>query len=264
MLLHTTRFVRISENENIKDADVIILGVPFDSTEIFLPGQRLAPDEIRTALLTLDIGNLAERIYDAGNVNVAHGNVEETVQRVEDVLSDIRARNQNAGFMILGGEHTISYAAVKFFSEKYDRLQVLFMDAHADCYDEYNGIKLMHATVLRRISEIENVILTTVGIRAESENISDIEIMGLEELDTSAPTYVSIDMDVLDPSLMKSVSDPVPSGLKLDDVLNVVKGFGDVVAVDIVELNPLINDYSSIKLAAWLCRSILELMLNEG
>lgn len=263
MLFNTERYFRISEGTSIENAKMILLGVPFDSTELVMPGQRFAPDEIRKALLTMDIGHVVEHVYDAGNVNVVHGDIGKTMERVEDALAEISGKNQDARYLILGGEHTISYASARFFAKKYKTLQLVFFDAHGDAYDEYNGLKLMHATVLRRMSELKNVFISTVGIRAEAEGISSLKTFAIEELDKNTATYVSIDLDVLDPSIMGSVADPVPSGLKLEQVVETLKGFRNIVGVDVVELNPLLdNNMLGAKMAAWLCAKIMELVMR--
>ncbi len=263
MLLNTTRFVRMSENEDIGNAKIIVLGVPFDGTETSFPGQRFAPDEIRKSLLTLEIGKFSDHVYDAGNVNIVHGDVFKSMERIGSALEEVWSKNKNARYVILGGEHTITYACVRFFVEKYGKLQLIWMDAHGDCYEEYNGLKMMHATVLRRISEIKDVEIATAGIRAEYECLSHIKTYKLEELDRDMLTYVSIDMDVFDPSLVKSIADPVPNGIDFREAIEIIKKFRNVVGVDIVEMNPLIENHTGPRMAAWLSLKIMEMMLNE-
>ena len=258
MLLNTSRNFLVSENENIEEAKVIVLGVPFDSTEITLPGQRLAPLEIRKALLSLELNELLDEVYDAGDVVVVHGSVKKTMERLEDVLNDIWKRNNRAVLLVLGGEHTVTYGVVKFLATKFNELQLVFMDAHGDAYDEYMGLKLCHATVLKRIDELGNVKIATVGIREELEELSNLKnLVSIDDLNREKPTYVSIDVDVLDPSLMPGVSDPVPIGLKVENVINYIKRFDFLVGVDVVELNPILENNISPRTAAWIMREIM-------
>ncbi len=264
MLLNTTRNFLVSEREDIENARVIVLGVPFDTTETTLPGQRLAPLEIRKALLSMDVNErIADTLYDAGDVVVVHGSVEKTMEKLEDVLQEIWSKNNNAKLLVLGGEHTITYGMVKFLASKLDNLQLVFMDAHGDAYDEYMGLKLSHATVLKRIAELNNVKIAVMGVREEMNGLEELKLVELEELDAEMPTYISLDVDVLDPSIMPGVADPVPAGLKVEDIVSVIKRFKNLAGMDVVELNPLVESHVSSRTVAWIIREFLKQSLTE-
>ena len=89
MFLHTERLNLISENDDLKSSSVAIFGVPFDSTETNIPGQRFAPNAIRDAFLAKETGNLTDKIYDAGNIVCVSGNTKNTLKRLEETIKDL-------------------------------------------------------------------------------------------------------------------------------------------------------------------------------
>lgn len=156
--------------------------------------------------------------------------------------------------VVLGGEHTISYSICKALDLQ--EATILHFDAHLDLRDEYQGEKYTHATVMRRIHDIEPGEIISLGIRsvceAELEFARDVDIKyytatrvkddfdELRKLISSlkGPIYVTVDMDVLDPAYAPSVGTPCPGGLnpqELQKLIYCLKG-KDVIGFDVVEV----------------------------
>lgn len=251
--------------KEFKEADYIIVGVPFDATSTYRSGARFAPSSIREASLNIetysfrsgiDIEDLS--IHDAGDLHVS-GDVDETLRRVEIVCGDILNNGKMPVF--IGGEHTITFGAAKNLRS---RFAVVSFDAHLDLRDEYMDRKFCHATFMRRINEIikpEKII--EIGVRAackdelkyvaEAGNITyitpqKIENAGVKKISEEIKdllvdcekVYLTVDMDVLDPSYAPAVQNPEPDGLSIGMLLNILSLICDkrIAGFDIVEVTP--------------------------
>ncbi|MBW6451394.1 MAG: agmatinase [DPANN group archaeon] len=264
MFLHTERLNLLSEFQDIKKAKFSVIGVPFDSTETNIPGQRLAPNSIRSKFLALEADGIDQIVYDSGNLIVVHGNAKATIERFEQTIEDMLIYNENIIPITLGGEHTITLGAVKALKKTYENLQIISLDAHYDMKNDYQGEKLSHSSVMKRICEL-GVKTCVLGVRTGSDeeikNAKNIIITDIEDLDKDAPIYLSIDMDVLDPSIAPGVSDPEPSGWtfeKLVQILDKLKLY-NVVGIDIVEANPLLEEHITSTIAS---RILFRLLKN--
>ena len=251
--------------KRFEDAEYVVFGVPFDATSTFRSGARFAPMAIREASLNIetysfrsgiDIEDLS--IHDAGDLHVS-GKTDETLRRIELVCRDILKSEKTP--IVIGGEHTITFGAVKSIE---DELALISFDAHLDLRDEYLDEKLCHATFMRRINEeIKPKKIIEVGTRAvcreelsyasESNNIKYLtsrQIMHaypnkivekikrlLKDCDK---IYITVDMDVLDPAFAPAVQNPEPEGISISLLLDMLLGICDrrLVAFDIVEVAP--------------------------
>lgn len=245
MFLYSNRetIALASKLEDIQSAKVALLGVPFDSTEINIPGQRFGPQEIRAQILGKK-ANL-KKVYDAGDVDVVFGNAKATLKRTEDTVREIFLQNPNAMPLLLGGEHTTSYAAVKVLLERYKKLQVVSLDAHYDLYPDYIGEKWSHATAMRRIVEL-GVDLKIIGAREKNEGARKFAMrnkigMAIESINPDIPTYFSLDLDFFDSKIAPGVADPEPKGFLFDDFKNIIALCKNIVGADIVEFNPMVE-----------------------
>ena len=159
---------------------------------------------------------------------------------------------------LFGGEHTITVGAVQAMTEVYPALSVLYLDAHADFRDKYMGTGWGHASVARRVYEM--CPLVQVGVRSLSEEerifVQEARIPvvywtpprpGIAELadrvldSLSGEVYVSIDLDVMDPSVMSAVGTPEPGGMSWDEVIGLLRRVAEqrrIVGFDITELSP--------------------------
>jgi agmatinase len=244
----------ILENScSLEDAKFALVGVPFDSTSSYRPGSRFGPLWIRKELLELGkpASFFESGLYDLGNVNVIHGNCRATLNNVREVTDGLVRHDVIP--ISLGGEHSISYPAIKSLKEKFKELQVIHFDAHPDLMDDYLGEKWSHATVMRRCLEL-GVNLVQRGIRVYEEGEEDSKEFQKAQPKKGVPTYISIDIDVLDPLIVPGTGTPEPGGWsfdKLQNELNELCKAQNIVGFDIVEVNPLVDssDITSITAA---------------
>lgn len=265
-------------------SDAYVIGVPFDSGVSWRPGTRFGPQAIRDASMNIEtysyrykVDTEKLRIDDLGDLAVVHGDTGETLKILEKAISDLSPLD--APLFMMGGEHTMTIAAVK--SLKPD-LFVVF-DAHTDMRDEYLGFKLSHATVSRRVAEYlgpEKIL--QVGVRASCREeieyirsngiatISALEILsdGLEEaaseiakrVKSANKVYVSVDLDVLDPAYMPGVGNPEAEGISTHVLLDLLDRAveANLVGFDVMELNPVydLSGASSITAAKILLEAI--------
>ncbi len=249
-------------------AEFAIIGVPFDGTTSFRPGSRFAPLEIRRISRELESYSVEDgvdydsiRVCDLGDLEVSQ-TPEDTVSRLEKAIAEVVSRRKVP--IVLGGEHTVSIGSVSALRGALGELAVLLFDAHADMRDEYPvGAKLSHATVARRIGEIVGYEkMAIVGLRAlgaeEHEFLEEKDVKyvtsgdlrrgrGLSEIlehlkSQGDRVYLSVDLDVFDPSYAPGVSNPEPLGIDPFDFLEVVNGVAErgfeIAGFDVVEASP--------------------------
>jgi agmatinase len=162
----------------------------------------------------------------------------------------------------LGGEHTITVALVQAFQTRYPDFTVVALDAHADLRESYDGSKLSHACVMRRLYELGRP-LNLLGVRSYSQDeyqllrvAPRLKVFPARDLYTAAgweaalehlkgisgPVYLSIDLDALDPGIMPAVGTPEPGGLSYGQVVSIIETLakkGPIIGLDLVELAPI-------------------------
>lgn len=236
---------------------IALLGIPYDDGASFLKGPAQGPDAIRNALLSpssnlwtetgIDLG--AEGCYaDAGNLKfeIQNNAFSDITHAVQHLLS------LPAVPILLGGDHSITYPAIKAFSDRYGKINILHFDAHPDLYDELDGKRFSHASPFARIIE-EDLAgrLVQVGIRtmnghqrqqAEKFGVDVVDMRRIASFtakDIGSPLYVSIDLDALDPAFAPGVSHHEPGGLSTRQMISMIQSLeSEVIGADIVELNP--------------------------
>lgn len=242
-------------------ARAVLLPVPYDGTASYRKGARLGPAAIIEASRQLEDFDLELGcdpselgIYTAAPIDPGESGPEALVDEVQRAVS-ARAR---PGVLVgvLGGEHTVAIGAVRGMSSRFEGLSVLFLDAHADMRDEYQGSRYSHACTARRIAEICD--LVQVGVRsAEREEWDRMRAHGVpvvtwppqEEMDVTErvlshldeAVYVSIDLDVLDTSVMSAVGTPEPGGMHWHELLSLLRAVSKerrIVGFDVSELAP--------------------------
>ncbi|MCK5321874.1 MAG: agmatinase [Candidatus Aenigmarchaeota archaeon] len=260
-MLNTERLNIVSENTDLKNSKIAIIGIPFDSTVWSIPGQRLAPNAIREHLLLQECENNLSEVYDDGNLNSIHGNAKKTIDLIESNLEEIFEKNNNIIPIHLGGEHTITLGVIKTLSKRYKDLQVLSFDAHFDLKDKQFGEKFGHSTVMRRIYEITKDIIF-FGARTGSIDEIDFAKKMKTEINPNKPTYISIDMDFFDPSQAPGVGDPESGGYTYQDFMELFKSLKlkKIIGVDIVEANPLIEKHITSHLASKLLLQFIRVL----
>ena len=262
MLLNTYepwKFAFSSDNDDLKENSFGIIGVPFDSTTSYHSGARLGPVVVREASFSFEKYNtvfnkdLTACFYDFGDVNVIHGNCEKTCQIVEDTVNELIELNVKP--IIIGGEHSASIGAIRALAEKYEKLTVIHLDAHRDLAFEFIGEKYSHATVMRRAHEM-GVDLVQIGIRSSSKDEEDfvkstyniqtfknrdvhkhMDAIEYYLINIDGPIYISIDMDVVDPSIAPRVGNPTPGGLFISELETIIETLShkNIVGLDVVE-----------------------------
>lgn len=272
------------EYSSFKKSKVSILQVPYDKTTTYIHGTSNGPSAIIDASRYLELfdDEINMETYKVGihtmePLDVALLSSEDMVEKVRASASELLKSNKFP--VMLGGEHSISVGAVKAFKEVYPNLSVLHLDAHCDLRDEYFGSKLNHGCVARRISEICPIV--QVGTRSMSKeekdflttqangkvkNTSVYDILenpmwkDMATKSLSENVYVSIDLDVFDPSLVPSVGTPEPGGIGWYETLDLLRDVSKdkkIVGFDVVELCPLPGQVSSDFLAAKLIYRLL-------
>lgn len=262
MLLNTYepwKFAFSQENEDIIENSFGIIGVPFDSTTSYHSGSRLGPIVVREASFGFEKYNtvfnkdLTTSFYDFGDVNVIPGNCQKTCDIVEETVNELLDLNIKP--IIIGGEHSASIGAIKALIEKYGKLTVIHLDAHRDLAFDFIGEKYSHATVMRRAHEM-GVNLIQIGIRSASKNEEEfvkstyniqtfknkdvhkhMDAIEYYLVNVDGPIYISIDMDVVDPSIAPNVGNPTPGGLFISEMETILQTLShkNVVGFDVVE-----------------------------
>ncbi len=251
------------ENSEFEASKVIVIPVPYDSTTSFKAGTREGPQAIISAsrnfeLYDIELGKEIYKevsIHTLGELEPVLSGPEAMVERVYEVGRELIRLGKFP--VMLGGEHSLSSGMVRALKEKYPRLTVLQLDAHADLRDEYLGSKYNHAAVMRRIYELCPI--TQVGIRSMSQEEAEFikennlkpfyarQIINqqawMDEVVSNLgdEIYVTIDLDVLDPSIMPAVGTPEAGGLgwyPLLELLSKVSAQKRIVGFDVVELTP--------------------------
>jgi len=262
------------------EAKVVILPVPYDSTTEYKSGTREGPRAIIDASQYLELYDteLDREISEVGihtlsEVQPLMSGPEPMLERVYQIASDLLDKGKLVA--MLGGEHSLTLGMVRAFREKYPELSVLHLDAHADLRDQYQGTKYSHACVMRRVWELCPVV--HVGVRSMSREEHDflvqhkIEPSYAEALTSpdsatrvvstlSPQVYISIDLDVLDPSIMSAVGTPEPGGLSWQQVLELLRAVASskqIVGFDLVELCPREGPSSCAFLAAKLAYKLV-------
>lgn len=240
----------------LKEADIVILGIPFDRSSSFMPGSRFAPPQIRVGAENVesyspyfnqDLTNL--KIHDAGDVILTFTTIKQTFRQIQKAISKYLRKQKRV--IILGGEHTVTIPIIKELIKFYPNLHLIQFDAHPDTRDEYLQEKFCHATVIKRISEfLPEKNIYQLGLRSLTttpQNKNQFLYKVTEYIETikeqigQAPCYLTLDVDVVDAGLMPAVQTPVPGGITYQELFSaIVKMSGlNFVGCDIVEYNPL-------------------------
>ena len=246
----------------LEDANVVIVPVPYDSTTSFKSGARHGPRAAITASKQLEEWDIelgrdvsSVGIYTTQEIEPHAGGPEAMIERVRRVAGHFMSQDKLVA--LLGGEHTITVGGVSAALNRHPHLTVLYLDAHADLRDEYMGSRWSHACVARRLHERAPIV--QVGVRSMSQgeaqfvNANDVPVFtwpptgDIEHLAANVierlgeKVYVSVDLDVLDPSIMSAVGTPEPDGMTWYDatkLLKLVSESRQIVGLDVVELSP--------------------------
>jgi agmatinase len=265
-------------NQNFERAKVVILPIPFEETTDCKKGTMEAPEAIISASRELEeIYQKEIPIFTFDEVELEGETTKEKMEDLGNFVFQILKEKKIP--VLIGGEHTISFGSILAFKKFYqNNFSVLHLDAHCDLLNEYKKSKLNHATVMRRIREL-GVEIISVGVRAMDQKTLEylkkekIKIFKASKIPfqeilrkLKRNVYLSIDLDVLDPSLLPSVSNPVPGGLKFEDVVLLIEKLGrnkKIVGADFVEYSPIPGFLALDILVAKLVYHVLKTILEQ-
>lgn len=278
--MHKNVMTYMGFDSEFEDAEIVLFGAPFDGTTSFRPGTRFGPAAMRqefegleTYSPYLDMDLTDYSLFDAGDLDLPFG----AKMRGLDMIYDQAKAILDAGKipLMVGGEHLVSYGPIKAVSEKYEDLVILHFDAHADLRAHYMDEPYSHATVIRRAWDlVGDGRIYQFGIRSgersEFEFAKTHTVMEKFSADTlgtvvselgDKPVYVTIDLDILDPSVFPGTGTPEPGGLSFKEMLKVTSLLSklNIVGADVVELSPQYDPSGASTAAA--CKVLRELTL---
>ncbi len=264
-----------------RDSWAVIIPVPYDATTTYRSGARDGPSHILRASGQLELFDeeLGFDVYQKGICTLSPIETDVTspgtmMEKVEKVVSHVKGQGKLPA--LIGGEHLVSVGAIRALSKE-DDFKVVHFDAHADLRSSYQGSRYSNACVMRLVAE--NCEFVSIGVRSMSReehhyiragNVRCIyarEVIEkkekvLEELNDFAGSkiYITVDLDVFDPSVMPSVGTPEPGGLYWYDMLVLLKHLcrrSEIIGFDVVELLPQPGNVAPDFLAAKLIYKIL-------
>ena len=246
--------------EDFAKADWVLVGLPYDGTTSYRPGTRFGPEAIRPASWGIETysshqdESLEDELYfDAGELELPPGNRDASLALIREAAEEVL--NANKRWLGIGGEHLVTLPVIEAYVRKYPDLGIVHFDAHTDLRDDYMGEKLSHATVIRRVVDLTGPDrLVQFGIRSgtkeefdwmrENKTLVKTEAEAVSALKRlqGRPIFLTIDLDVLDPSILPGTGTPEPGGMSykefLDWILFLKKQDLNFVGADVVELSP--------------------------
>ncbi len=278
-------FCRLPELRDVPYCDVAVLGIPFDSGTGYRPGARFGPQAIRQASRHLRTQFHPAydtepykmlQVADAGDVACTPFNIAEAIEQIEAAASALF--EQADALVSLGGDHTIAVPLLRAVNQQVGPVALVHFDAHLDTWDTYFGAPYTHGTPFRRAAEeglFRDDASMHVGIRGPLFSRQDLaqdrelgfKVIHCDELQDGGiervvarirervgdhPLYLSIDIDVLDPSHAPGTGTPEVAGMSSRELLNVIRGLQglNLVAADIVEVAPAYDHAEITALAA--------------
>lgn len=263
------------------NSDIVLFGAPFDGTTSYRPGTRFASAAIRnesygieTYSPYLDKDLLDCQIFDAGDLEFGFGNTERVLNSIEEMTASILADKKKP--LMIGGEHLVTLGSVRAVAKKYPELNIIHFDAHADLRDDYLGEKLSHATVMRRCHDIlGDDRIYQFGIRSgdreeflwakEHVFTQKFNLNGIDQVVASLqgkPVYLTIDLDVLDPSVFPGTGTQEAGGVTFMELIAALQEVFklNIVAMDMNELSPVYDQSGASTALA--CKILRELLLQ--
>lgn len=267
------------------EARVVLFGAPFDSTTSFRPGTRFAGPAIRGDSWGLETYSPYQdrdltdcHIFDSGDLELAIGDSEKVLAVIEERAETI-LKDDKLPFLI-GGEHLVTLGSIRAAARKYPDLHIIHLDAHTDLREDYLGVRLSHACVIRRCWEIlGNGRIHQFGIRSGEKDefewaksghtsLHPFDLEGLEETVESLqgkPVYFTLDLDVLNPSVFPGTGTPEPGGIDYMTLQRAVIAVCQNVCLVGCDVNELCPPYDASGVStAVACKIIREMLLAIG
>ncbi|HXX34439.1 MAG TPA: agmatinase [Thermodesulfobacteriota bacterium] len=269
----------ISASVSFEKSNAVILGCPYDGSASFRPGARFGPSAIRRASWGIEtFSPYFQRdlrqcsVYDIGDLELPLGEKKISLRLIRNAVGKILSEKKFP--ILLGGDHLVTLPIVEEMLTVYPGLHLVQIDAHTDLREDYLGEPLSHSTVMRKaVDHLGEGRLFQIGIRSGTEeefklakkmkSIVSLEPGGLSSMTKrlrNQPVYITLDLDVIDPSLMPGVGTPEPGGLTFPEFIFLMKKLQvlHVVGFDIVELTP---DYDPTQISSVTASVILREMI---
>lgn len=267
-----------------EEAQIVMFGAPFDSTTSYRPGARFGSAAIRhesygleTYSPYLDRALEDIKVFDSGDLELPMGSTEMALDDISKHTAKIIEDGKLP--LMIGGEHLVTLGAFREIHKRYPDVQIIHLDAHTDLRDEYLGVHLSHACVMRRCHDlVGDDRIHQFGIRSGDREewifarqghtlmhpfvLSDIEYV-TDGIGKNTPVYFTIDLDVLDASVLPGTGTPEAGGVSFnelrDAIVTICKNL-NVVGCDVVELAPTLD--ASGASTATACKVVRELLLS--
>ena len=267
-----------------READTVLFGAPYDSTTSFRPGTRFGPSAMRQESFGIETYSPAldkdlvddTNVFDSGDIELPFGAPEPALKMIEKRAAQILEDGKRP--FLLGGEHLVTLGAFRAVQKKYPNVVIIHFDAHADLREDYLGNPLSHACVLRRCYDlIGDGRIFQFGIRSGTRDefrfMTDGHVTTepftsttlakvVKSIPKKTPVYLTIDMDVLDPSEFPGTGTQEAGGfsyLQLLADMRLICRKLNVVAMDNVELSPGLD--STGRSTALACKFLRECLL---
>jgi agmatinase len=249
----------ISAKTPLKEATAVILGCPYDGSASFRPGARFGSSAIRKASWGIETfspyfqRDLTQcSIHDMGDLELPLGEKKISLDLIRKALDQILSKKKCP--ILLGGDHLITLPIVEELSLRHPDLHLVHIDAHTDLREDYLGETLSHSTVMRKVVDhLGDGRLFQIGVRSGTEDEFKLarkwksivpndprSLKGMVKRLKNLPVYITLDLDVIDPSLLPGVGTPEPGGLTFQGLVSILKTLQSlrVVGFDLVELTP--------------------------
>lgn len=265
-----------------EDADIVLFGAPFDSTTSFRPGTRFAGASVRNDSYGLEIYSPyqdlelpEDKVFDCGDLELSIGSPEKCLAQIEKTAEEIFSDGKLP--FLIGGEHLVSLGCIRAAAAKYPDMHIVHFDAHTDLRQDYLGVGLSHACVIRRSWELTgDGRIHQFGIRSGEkeefewarEGHTDFHPFSLNDLESvlecisDRPVYFTLDLDVMDPSVFPGTGTPEPGGVDFLTAMNKavrVCAGKNVIGCDVTELCPPCDPTGASTAAA--CKIIREMLI---
>jgi agmatinase len=249
----------ISANASFEESNGVILGCPYDGSASFRPGARFGPSAIRRASWGIETFSPYLRrdltqcsIHDMGDLELPLGEKKISLGLIRKAFAHIFSKKKFP--ILLGGDHLITLPIIEEILPIYPHLHLIQIDAHTDLREDYLGEALSHSTVMRKvIDHLGEGRLFQIGVRSGTEDEFKLarRMKSIFSLDSSSlssmikrlrnkPVYITLDLDVMDPSLLPGVGTPEPGGFTFQEIISLLKKLQalHVIGFDMVELTP--------------------------
>ncbi len=243
-----------------EEAGTVMLGLPVESTSSYRPGSRFGPEAIRSVFwesledysLYCEEDFTSTSLFDWGDARLSRGNIDREIEESRGAVEKIIRDDKTP--LVLGGEHTVTVAAVGGLLGHYPEMEVVQLDAHADLRPGYQGEKLSHASTAYRLLDLGVGSIHQLGIRSctreerslagEKTRFYPFRVFEPLQKITSGmgntPVYVTLDIDVVDPAYAPGTGTPEPGGISSAELLESLQLLSNLnlVGFDLVEVSP--------------------------